>query len=92
MNHAMSLHAFERCQQRAIPPLAIELLERFGRVEYHNGCEVFSFDKRSRRQLEHYAGRELAKHLLKLTNAYVVEGHDTVVTVGHRQQRFRRKR
>lgn len=39
-------HAEERVQQRAIPEMALELLERYGCIEYSDGACIRYFDRR----------------------------------------------
>lgn len=87
----MSEHAKKRGQQRAIPPLVIDLLFRFGSSESAgDGTSKLFFDKASRRQLYAYAGA-LARMLDKHMDLYAVVAADsTVITVGHRLERIRR--
>ena len=87
----LSEHASKRSQQRAIPPLLIDLLIKFGnRQSVGNGASKLFFDKPSRRQVKAYAGtlsRILDEHL----DLYAVVARDnTVVTVAHRFERVRR--
>ena len=82
-------HAATRAQQRAIPPLLLDLLLRFGRSERSgDGTERYFFDKRARRAVQRYAGclgRLLDQHL----DVYaIVSDNDKIVTVGHRLERF----
>lgn len=82
-------HAATRAQQRAIPPLLLDLLLRFGRSERSgDGTERYFFDKRSRRAVQRYAGclgQLLDQHL----DVYaILSDCDKVVTVGHRLERF----
>ncbi|MBP6902782.1 MAG: hypothetical protein KBC73_22005 [Burkholderiaceae bacterium] len=87
----MTRHAARRAQQRAIPPMAIDLLLRFGRSEKAgDGCTRVYLDKTSHRRLRAYAGR-LASHLHDYLGIYaVVAGDQHVVTVAHRIERIRR--
>ena len=85
----MSRHARVRAQQRAIPPLLLDLLLRFGRSERSgDGTQRYFFDKRARRSVQSYAGclgQLLDEHL----DVYAVVGEgDKIVTVGHRLDRF----
>ena len=85
-------HARKRQQQRGIPNLIVEWLQRFGR-EHHdgNGAVICYFDRRARRQLERCFGREPVRRMHGYLNAYAVFRNGTdLVTVGHRYERIRR--
>lgn len=87
----MTLHASVRRQQRAIPPMLIDLLIRFGASEPSgDGTLKYYFDKSSRRQVMAYAGafaRALEEHM----DLYAVVAADSsVITVAHRDERIRR--
>jgi len=86
----LSVHASKRLQQRAIHPLMIDLLYRYGRERQQNGAIVLFFDERSRRQARK-ALEELSRRFEKQCDAYLVESEDsgTVITVGHRKKRLR---
>ena len=47
-----SHHAAERLQQRAIPPVMVELLERFGSEMRCGKAEKLFFDKAARKRLD----------------------------------------
>ncbi len=84
----MTQHAQVRSQQRGLPPLALELLERFGNREHaHDGSEILYFDKHARKQLASYAGG-LFGRVSALLDAYAVMANGRVVTVGHRYRRI----
>ena len=87
----MTEHANLRCQQRAIPPLLIDLLLQFGTCESAgNGASKVFFDKAARKKVKSYAGtlsRMIEGHLDLY--AVVAEGNK-VITVGHRYERIRR--
>nr|AFN66373.1 hypothetical protein pM02_c6_26 [uncultured bacterium] len=87
----MTQHANVRSQQRAIPPILIDLLLKFGSSEpAGNGAEKLFFDKAARRQLKAYAG-PLAGLLSEHLNVYVVVGQDDqVITIAHLTDRIRR--
>lgn len=90
MSPEITQHARVRSQQRAISPLLLELLVRFGSSEKIVGgtCKVF-FDKAARRRLHSYAG-PLAQMLDQHLDLYAVLANDKVVTVGHRLERIKR--
>jgi hypothetical protein len=86
----MSNHASQRLQQRAIHPLMIDLLYRYGREQHQNGSTLLFLDSRARKQARR-ALEEVARRFDKLSDAYLVESEDSgiVITVGHRNKRVR---
>lgn len=78
-------HATTRSQQRAIPPLVIDLLLDFGtREPAGDGTSKLFFDKPARRKVKAYVGH-IARLLEEHVDVYAVIGADTcVITVGHR--------
>jgi hypothetical protein len=84
-------HAERRMQQRAIPSLAVELLQRFGRIEHSNGgARIRYFDKRARNRLIRRERIETAQ-VERLANLYLVENQEgVVITAGHRTRPIRR--
>ncbi len=86
-----SSHADVRAQQRGIPPLVVEWLERFGEEVYdHQGCVVLHFSKRSVRCLERNVGREPVRRMSEYLRCYAVMSTDgVVVTVGKRFKRIK---
>lgn len=87
----LTRHAEVRGRQRAIPPLAIDLLVNFGtEVPAPGGATKVFFDKPARRRLAAYAG-PLSGLLNEHLNLYAVLGDQRqVITVGHRIDRVRR--
>lgn len=87
----MSRHASARAQQRAVPPLVVDLLLQFGAAESAGaGTHKVFFDKAARRRLHAYAGC-LAPLLNEHLDVYAVVASDsTVVTVAHRLDRIKR--
>ena len=87
----LSEHANKRSQQRAISPLLIDLLLKFG-TSYSagDGTSKLFFDKTSRRQVKAYAG-PLARLLDEHLDLYaVVDADSNVITIAHRLERIRR--
>ncbi len=79
-------HAAQRMQQRALPELAITLLQLYGCSEPSAGDSIRYFDKTARRQVTRVV-RELAGHLDRLGDMYFVESREgSVITAGHRTQ------
>ncbi|MGF3027382.1 hypothetical protein ACQVP2_31810 [Methylobacterium aquaticum] len=88
----LSHHAQQRLQQRAIPPLVVEYLEQFGSSMRCGGAERLFFDKESRRRLSrHVGGARGLRTIEQWLDVYVVVGDcGRIVTVAHRDRRFRR--
>lgn len=88
---ALTVHASKRVQQRAIPPIVIEWLIRFGAQRWSRGASVYEFDKDGRRRLRRHIGQRLFASVEQWLDAYaVVGGEQRVVTAGWRQQRRHR--
>jgi hypothetical protein len=89
---SITQHAAKRMQQRAIPPLIIEMLERFGSAMRCGGAEQLFFDKAARKGLErHLGGPRSLRHVERWLNVYLAIGDNgNLVTVAHRSERFRR--
>jgi len=87
----MTHHAVTRSQQRAIPPLLIDLLLQFGKSESAgSGFAKIFFDKQARKRVAAYAG-PLAQSLNAHLDLYAVVGENNqVITVGHRLERIQR--
>lgn len=87
----LTVHARAGMRQRAIPPLAVEALLAYGRVEHdHHGGIILFFDKAARWRLERERLDRALEHCL---DAYaVVAGTGEIITVGHRVRRIRRHR
>ena len=86
----LSQHASTRVQQRGIPPMVIDLLLRFGARERDgHGAETVYFDKRSRKQIQTYAGGLMGK-LSEALDTYAVVNGEKVITVGSRYKRLNR--
>jgi len=88
----LTKHAHERMQQRAIPPLVLDLLYRFGREQHQNGGTVLFFDQHSRRKALS-ALKDALQRFDKVSNTYVITAASDgrAITVGHRTKRIRQK-
>ena len=87
-------HAICRAQQRCIPPLIDEWLDRFGEEEYDgHGAIKRYFSKKSKRAMERALGREPVRRMADKLTAYRVESSKDgrVITAGYRTKRLRRK-
>lgn len=84
-------HAKVRAQQRGVPPLMDELLDRYGNEQHdHHGAIVVFFDKDSRRLMERELGKQAVACFSRWMNAYKVRSTDgRTVTVGFRTRRIR---
>jgi hypothetical protein len=87
----MTHHASVRCQQRAIPPILLDLLMQFGKcAPAGDGTSKMYFDKAARRRLKSYAG-PLAGVLAEHLNVYAVVGSDNeIITAAHLISRIHR--
>lgn len=85
-------HALSRMQQRAIPPILLDLLERYGREHATVNGTVLAFDERGREKARR-ALDDAVSRFDKLDDVYLVEASDSgaVVTVGHRSRRLHRR-
>jgi hypothetical protein len=85
-----SRHSAARRQQRGIPPLILQWLQDFGREQHDgHGCRIYWFDKRARRRIQQFAGREPVRRMHEWLDAYVViDGTGHMVTVGPRYRRI----
>lgn len=84
-------HAERRMQQRAIPVRAIELLQRFGCIEYSNGARIRYFDKRSRKRAIDAMSEPTNADLDRLRGMYFVETNEgVIITAGHRTRPIKR--
>lgn len=88
----MTGHAAVRSQQRAIPPMLIDLLMQFGaRESAGDGASKMYFDKAARRKIKAYAG-PLARMLNEHLDVYaVVSSENKVITTAHRTGRIFRR-
>ena len=88
----LTRHSERRMQQRSIPPFVLDLLDRFGSSMRCGRAERLFFDKTARRRLKtHLGGARGLRALEGWLDVYAVVGDNgQVVTVAHRQDRFRR--
>lgn len=86
-------HAAERMQQRSIPPIIVEFLERFGSSMRSGGADRLFFDKAACRRLRaHLGGERGLKPISKWLNAYIVISDDgQLITAARQTGRFRRQ-
>jgi len=87
----ISNHANIRMQQRAMPSMMIDFLERFGSEMRHEGADVLFMDKAARRRAEKALGGPRALRLIEpFFNSYIVENGGTVITCARKNRRFKR--
>jgi len=86
----LSNHAKQRMQQRAIPPLMIDLLYLYGRKQHQKGSTLLFLDKRARKRARR-AVQDVKQRFDKLSDTYLVEadGDGMVITIGHRSRRIK---
>lgn len=89
---ALSIHARKRMQQRAIPPLVLDMLFDCGSVSRCGGADRLTFDRAAIRRLQHQVGGEKGlKQFERWLSVYAIVGDNgEVVTAAHRTRRFRR--
>lgn len=88
-----TIHYQIRAQQRGIPPLVDELLDRYGQEEHdgHGAITVY-LSKSSIREMERDFGRRPVARLSEWFDAYKVRStNGMTITVGHRTRRIWRK-
>ena len=88
----MTRHARERLQQRAIPPMMVELLERFGSPVRCGKAERLIFDKAATRRLRHYLGGERGLRAVDrwLNVSIIIGDGGRVISTMHQDRRVRR--
>lgn len=86
----LTKHASSRLQQRGIPPIVVDLLQRYGAVERAGkGAVTYYFDKSSRRKVMAYAG-PLGRALEEFLDYYAVVADDgSVITAAPRLGKVR---
>ena len=86
-------HAELRAQQRGLPPMVDQLLDRYGQEEHDgHGAVVLYLSKSSIRHMERDLGRRPVACLAQWFDAYKVVGSDgQTITIGHRTRRLWRK-
>lgn len=83
-------HAQARCQQRGIPPEAVEAILAYGNARRHDGADVYYFDKRARSRAEAALGRPRFCRIEKALDSYVVLSDDgSLLTAAHRLRRLK---
>jgi hypothetical protein len=87
-----SEHARSRIQQRASPPLIVDLLIQFGSSSQCGGAERLMFDKKALKRLRHHLGGERGlKVVERWLNVYAIIGDNgSIVTTAHKCTHFRR--
>lgn len=87
-----SRHAAVRAQERCIPPLMDELLDRYGKEQYDGHAAVVVYlDKASIRSMERDFGRRPVSRLSEWFDAYKIRAlsDGSTITTGHRTERIR---
>ena len=87
-----TMHAETRIQQRAIPPMVIDLLMQFGSASRCGGAERLIFDKLALRRLRRHLGGDRGLKLIdRWLNVYAIIGDNgQLVTVAHKHSHFYR--
>ena len=87
-------HASRRAQQRAVPPLVTEWLDRYGEEEFDGrGGVVRYFSRTSIRKMQRDLGRAPVARLSEYLDCYLIQSSrdQTLITVGHRAARIWRR-
>ena len=86
MRSLMSKHAAVRAQQRGLPPMVDELLDRYGEEQYDgHGHVIKFFSKASKRNVERDWGSRPVALISPWFDAYKVCTTDGLtITIGHR--------
>jgi hypothetical protein len=89
---AFTAHAQTRLQQRAIPPMVVDLLMQFGSPFRCGGAERLMFDKSAVKRLRrHLGGHRGLKVVERWLNVYAVVGDNgNLVTAAHKSAHFHR--
>jgi hypothetical protein len=88
----LSQHAIQRCEQRGVSEAMIDIIVRFGSVEYHRGNEIVRLDKRGVGRAQQYLGGLYKGSREQLQSCYVVVRDGTVVTVARQTRHHKRDR
>ncbi|UDL96146.1 hypothetical protein LGH83_08175 [Lichenihabitans sp. PAMC28606] len=82
---SFTAHAGRRCQQRAIPPMVVELLERCGSERRCGQADRLFFDKAAKKRLrQHLGGKRGLQLIERWMSVYAVIGDNgRVITVAH---------
>jgi hypothetical protein len=92
-NHlSLTTHAEARLQQRAIPPLVVDLLMQFGSSSRCGGAERLMFDKAAVKKLRHHLGGHRGlKVVERWLGVYAIVGDNGhLVTAAHKCSHFHR--
>lgn len=92
IRQGVSAHAQARLQQRAIPPLVLDLLQEFGSGFRSHGAERLIFDKAAVKRLKRHLGGDRGLRVIeRWLRVYAVVGDSGhLVTVAHRTRHLRR--
>lgn len=90
IKEAMTRHAQTRLQQRAIPPIVVDLLDEFGSRFRASGAERVVFDKAAIKRVRRHLGGDRGLRLVEpWLGVYAVLGDDGhLVTAAHRSRRI----
>lgn len=88
----MSKHASNRLQQRAIPPMMLDLLFDYGKFEHdHRGAGVYYFNKVGKEHARVALQQCKSKQIDHCLNVYLIMGSNgSIVTVGHLAKKINR--
>ena len=89
----ISKHALNRLQQRGIPLVILDLLIKFGKIQYDKkGAQIYFLDREARMFVREHLNKTKQSQIDHCLNTYLVKGVNGVVfTVGHLNKRINRK-
>jgi len=83
-------HAQLRCQQRAIPAEAVDVLLAYGEYRRRGGADVYFLNRQARSRLLTALGPDRYRRLEKSLDSYLVIADDgMLITAAHRYRRLR---
>lgn len=88
----MAHHAQQRCEERGIPGVIVDLILDFGAVEHHRGREKMWLDKKGLRQARRYLGKSHQAYAGLLRESYLIMDSGTVITAARRDRHHKRDR
>ena len=92
MQMELSKHAGTRQRQRGISDIAVDVVLRFGRTDFHKGAEIYSLDRRAKRKAKKYLQAAYSPLEKELSQVYVVVCEGVVITVARKNRRSKRDR
>jgi hypothetical protein len=80
-----------QAQRRGISCELFDALIEFGDIKQNGSVDIFYFSKKSRERAKGNMSPKIYRALVDKMSKYAVLNSDTVITVGHRHKRIKRK-